>query len=34
MRGVIPESFRLLAEERYEIPGSLVWRKERDDDLP
>jgi hypothetical protein len=34
MRGVIAESFRLLAEQRYEIPGSLVWRKECNDDLP
>jgi hypothetical protein len=34
MRGVMPESFRLLAEERYEISSPLVWRKERNDDLP
>ncbi len=34
MRGVISELFRLLAEERYEIPGPLIWRKERNDDLP
>jgi hypothetical protein len=34
MRGVISELSRLLAEEWYENPGSLVWRKERNDDLP
>jgi hypothetical protein len=28
------ELFRLLAEQRDEIPGPLVWRKERNDDLP
>jgi hypothetical protein len=34
MRGVIPELFWLLAEERYQISSPLVWRKERNDDLP
>jgi hypothetical protein len=34
MRGVISEQFRLLAEERYEIPGPLVRSKKRYDDLP
>jgi hypothetical protein len=34
MRGVISELFRLLAKKRYEIPSPLVWRKERNDDLP
>jgi hypothetical protein len=28
------ELFRLFAEERHEIPGALVRRKERNDDLP
>jgi hypothetical protein len=25
---------RLPAKQLYEIPGALVWRQERDDDLP
>jgi hypothetical protein len=33
-RRIISELFCLLAEERYEIPGPLVWRKESNDDLP
>jgi hypothetical protein len=34
MRGVISELCWLLAEERHEISGPLVWRKKRNDDLP
>jgi hypothetical protein len=31
---VISELYWLLAEERHEISSPLVWRKERNDDLP
>jgi hypothetical protein len=34
MRGVISESSWLLAEKRHEIPRPLVWRKERNNNLP